>query len=80
MLSLAAVFHGLAAPLRLGDWLPEVTVIKGEAGEPEVIGTEFGLRVLQDGQEVSGTGEVIAYEPPWSVAYRLVAGSREGAP
>ncbi|MGO9781586.1 MAG: hypothetical protein ACLPKE_10095 [Streptosporangiaceae bacterium] len=25
---------------------------------------------------VPGTGEVIAYEPPWSVAYRLVAASR----
>ena len=76
--SLAAVFDQLAAPLRLGDWLPEVAAVKGEAGELGGIGIGivFGLRLRQDGREVPGTGEVIAYEPPWSVAYRLVAASR----
>ena len=75
---LAAVFDQLAAPLRLGDWLPEVAAVKGEAGELGGIGIGivFGLRLRQDGREAPGTGEVIAYEPPWSVAYRLVAASR----
>ena len=76
--SLAAVFEQLAAPRRLGDWLPEMAAVKGDAGELGGIGigTVFGLRLRQDGREVPGTGEVIAYEPPWSVAYRLVAASR----
>ncbi len=74
--SLATVFEQLAAPLKLGDWLPELVAVKGEAGELGGIGTVFGLRLRQDGQEIAGTGEVIAYEPPWYVAYRLVAGSR----
>jgi hypothetical protein len=78
--SLAAVFDQLAAPLRLGDWLPEVAAVKDEAGELGGIGIGIGivfdLRLRQDGREVPGTGEVIAYEPPWSVAYRLVAASR----
>jgi hypothetical protein len=75
---LAAVFDQLATPLRLGDWLPEVAAVQGEAGELGGIGTGivFGLRLRQDGREAPGTGEVIAYEPPWSVAYRLVAASR----
>lgn len=76
--SLAAVFEQLAAPLRLGDWLPEVAAVKGDAAELGGIGigTVFGLRLRQDGREVPGTGEVIAYEPPWSVAYRLVTASQ----
>ena len=76
--SLATVFEQLAAPGRLGDWLPEMAAVKGDAGELGGIGigTVFGLRLRQDGREVPGTGEVIAYEPPWSVAYRLVAASR----
>jgi hypothetical protein len=79
--SLAAVFELLAAPLRLGDWLPELIAVEaaaGEAGAGEAgeAGTVFGLRLRLDGREVPGSGEVIAYEPPWCVAYRLVAGSR----
>ena len=54
--------------------------MKDEAGELGGIGIGIGivfdLRLRQDGREVPGTGEVIAYEPPWSVAYRLVAASR----
>ncbi len=75
-LSLAAVFHRLAMPLRLADWLPDVVAVKCDADWPGGIGAAFGLRLRQDGQEVSGTGEVIAYEPPCSLAYRLVAGPR----
>ncbi len=76
--SLATVFEQLAAPRRLGDWLPEMAAVKGDAGELGGIGigTVFGLRLRQDGREVPGTGEVIAYEPPWSVAYRLVTASQ----
>ena len=73
--SLAAVFDQLAAPLLLGDWLPGVVTIADDPGEPSGIGTVFGLRLRRGGQEISGTGELTAYEPPWSVAYRLVFGS-----
>lgn len=73
---MAAVFDQLAAPRRLGDWLPEVAAVNGEAEEIGENGIVFGLRLREDGREVPGTGEVIAYEPPWSVAYRLVTASR----
>jgi hypothetical protein len=73
--SLAAVFEQLAAPLRLGDWLPEVVVIAVDPGEPCGLGTVFDLRLRRGGQEISGTGELTAFEPPRSVAYRLVFGS-----
>jgi uncharacterized protein YndB with AHSA1/START domain len=68
---LAAVFDQLAAPLRLAAWLPEVVAVEGDAGEPGEIGTSFGLRLRRDGREIPATGELIAYEPPWYVAYRL---------
>jgi hypothetical protein len=71
---LKAVFDQLAAPLRLADWLPEVVAVEGDAAELAEIGTVFSLRLRRDGQEIPGTGELIAYEPPWCVAYRLVFG------
>ena len=72
---LAAVFSHLAAPSRLADWLPEVAAVQAEAGPPAGIGVTFGLRLRRSGRDIGGTGELIAYEPPWSVAYRIVAGS-----
>jgi uncharacterized protein YndB with AHSA1/START domain len=70
---LAAVFDHLAAPPRLPDWLPEVAAVDADAMQLAGIGATFGLRLHRDGREVPGTGELIAYEPPWSVAYRLTA-------
>jgi uncharacterized protein YndB with AHSA1/START domain len=70
----AVVFGHLAAPPRLADWLPEVAAVTGGGGEPAGIGVTFGLRLCRGGQETTGTGELIAYEPPWYVAYRLLAG------
>ena len=63
------------APFRA---LVPIAAVQGEAGELGGIGTGivFGLRLRQDGREAPGTGEVIAYEPPCSLAYRLVAGPR----
>jgi hypothetical protein len=72
---LAAVFGHLAAPARLADWLAEVAAVQTEAGPPTGIGVTFGLRLRRGGRDIRGTGELIAYEPPWSVAYRIVAGS-----
>ena len=70
------VFSHLAEAARLADWLPEVSGVQAAAGSGAGIGigTGFGVRLRRDGQELRGTGEVIAYEPPWSVAYRLRAG------
>jgi uncharacterized protein YndB with AHSA1/START domain len=72
---LAAVFSHLAAPALLADWLPEVAAVQAEAGQPAGIGVMFGLRLRRGGRDIGGTGELIAYEPPWSVAYRFTAGS-----
>jgi hypothetical protein len=71
---LAAIFGHLAAPARLADWLPEVAGVQVGAGQPAGIGVTFGLRLRQGDGDICGSGELIGYEPPWSVAYRLVAG------
>ena len=73
---LAMVFGYLAAPASLGDWLPEVTGIGPDTAPAAGIGATFGLRLRHGGAEVAATGELIAYQPPRSVAYRLVAGPR----
>ena len=71
---LAAVFGHLAAPSRLADWLPEVAGVQAGAGQPAGIGVTFGLRLRHGDRDIDGSGELIGYEPPWSLAYRLVAG------
>jgi uncharacterized protein YndB with AHSA1/START domain len=71
---LAAVFDHLAAPARLADWLPEVAGVRAAVGQPTGIGETFGLRLRHGDQVIRGSGELIGYEPPWSLAYRLVAG------
>ena len=71
---LAAVFGHLAVPSRLADWLPEVAGVQAAAGQPTGIGVTFGLRLRRGDRDIRGSGELIGYEPPWSVAYRLVAG------
>jgi uncharacterized protein YndB with AHSA1/START domain len=70
---LARVFSHLAEPARLAEWLPEVSGIQSGAASGTDVGTGFSLRLRRDGQELPATGELIAYEPPWSVAYRLRA-------
>jgi uncharacterized protein YndB with AHSA1/START domain len=71
---LAAVFHHMAAPEHLGDWLVEVVGVEaGMAWQPGV-GAEFALTLCADGRAVAATGEVVAYEPPWLAAYRICVG------
>ena len=72
---LEGVFQHLATPEHLGDWLPEVA---RTPACPALLGVggAFSLALGLDGEQVPATGELIAYEPPWSVAYRLLAGSR----
>ena len=69
-----AVFGHLADPSRLGDWLPDISVV--DAGPSDSAGTDFPLIVHVDGTELSASGEVTAFEPPWLVGYRLFIGSR----
>lgn len=71
----SAVFARLASPARLGEWLREVvtaptTPPTGSIGEP------FALTVRIDAAETDVAAELTAFEPPWLVGYRLVAGSR----
>jgi hypothetical protein len=51
-----------------------VAAVQSEAGQPAGVGVTFGLRLRRGGRDIRGTGELIAYEPPWSVAYRVVTG------
>ena len=69
-----AVFGHLADPSRLGDWLPDISVV--DAGPSDSAGTDFPLIVHVDGTELSASGEVTAFEPPWLVGYRLFIGPR----
>ena len=69
------VFRRLATPACLDDWLPEVTQV--QAGPvPPCVGDVFSLVLGPDGGKMPATGELIAYEPPWSVAYRLLSEPR----
>lgn len=64
------VFGHLADPVRLGDWLPQATGIHAPDGA-----AAFTLRLSHgDGGAETAAGELIAYEPPWQLAYRLLAG------
>ena len=68
-----AVFGHLADPSRLGDWLPGIAAAgPGQSGT----GADFPLTAHVDGIEVAASGEVIAFEPPWLIGYRLFIGSR----
>ncbi|HEX4060691.1 MAG TPA: SRPBCC family protein [Streptosporangiaceae bacterium] len=71
----ARVFSYLADPARLADWLPEVSGVQADATSGAGVGTGFSLRLRREGEELPGAGDLIAYEPPWSVAYRLRAGA-----
>lgn len=69
------VFARLAAPARLGEWVREV-VTAPTAPPPGSVGEPFALTVRIDAAEVGAAGELTAFEPPWLVGYRLVAGLR----
>jgi uncharacterized protein YndB with AHSA1/START domain len=62
------VFGHLADPARLGDWLPAATVICAHHGA-----AAFTLLLSSDPAQAAA-GELIGYEPPWQLAYRLLAG------
>jgi len=63
------VFGHLADPARLGDWLPAATAIHADDGA-----ATFTLRLSRDPAHTAAAGELIGYEPPWQLAYRLLAG------
>jgi uncharacterized protein YndB with AHSA1/START domain len=62
------VFGHLADPARLSDWLPAATAI-----DPGHGAATFTLQLSGD-PAYTAAGELIGYEPPWQLAYRLVAG------
>ena len=69
---ITAVFQHVADPSRLGDWLGELAGVEaGVAG----VGVVFALTLRRDERLVAATGELVAYEPPWLVAYRLRVGA-----
>jgi uncharacterized protein YndB with AHSA1/START domain len=72
---IAAVFRHLADPSRLGDWLGEVAGVGAGASGPPGIGVVFALTLRRGGRLAAATGELVAYEPPWLVTYRLRVGA-----
>jgi hypothetical protein len=72
---ITAVFEHMAAPSRLGDWLGEVAGVAAGAAGPAGIGVVFGLTLRRGERLGAATGELVAYEPPWLVAYRLRVGA-----
>ena len=62
------VFGHLADPARLGDWLTTATAIHPAHGA-----AAFTLRLSRDPAQAAA-GELIGYEPPWLLAYRLRTG------
>jgi hypothetical protein len=72
---LTAVFHLVATPSHLGDWLAEVASVEAGATEPLGVGVVFALTLRRGECLVAATGELVAYEPPWLVSYRLRVGA-----
>jgi len=72
---LAVVFGHLSTPRYLGDWLPQAGAVEDGPG-PVDVGHAFSVRFSSDGSEGLAQGELIAYEPPSSVGYRLFVGPR----
>jgi len=71
---LAAVFHYMTALRRLGEWLPSVVSVEAGDGLVLDVGAAFSVTLRQDGGKVRAMGDIVAYEPPWHIAYRVVAG------
>lgn len=71
-----AVFGHVADPARLADWLPQVAAASAGPGSRCGAGAEFRVTLQADGAQFAATGEVTAYEPPWLVGYRMLAGGR----
>jgi hypothetical protein len=72
---LQAPFHYLSSAGHLRDRLPQVAGVEEGTGQ---LGVDHpvGLSLAEDGHEVPASGELTAYEPPSSVAYGLVVGTR----
>ena len=72
---ITAVFQHVANPSRLGDWLGELAGVEAGAAGPADVGVEFALTLRRGARLVAATGELVAYEPPWLVTYRLCVGA-----
>ena len=76
---IGAVFAHVATPAHLGAWLPDLRGTRGAWRADE--GAAFTLMWGARGPRVAGpqptvAGDMIAYEPPREVAYRLDIGDR----
>lgn len=74
--ALTAVFARLATPERLGEWLPEVVQVERADDQTGDTGSAFAAILEVDGGRQPARGEVIALEPPATVAYRLFLAGR----
>ena len=67
------LFGHLANPVCMGDWLPQI--VRVDPGPPSLIGlgTAFTVTVRVAGGDLDLDAEIAAHEPPWLIAYRLMA-------
>lgn len=68
---LDAVFARLADPTRLGEWLPDLSRVEVDQDRLMGIGLAFAVTTHATGDQ-RFAAEVVAHEPPWLVAYRLL--------
>lgn len=66
------VFSRAADPTQLRQWLPDVAQVDIEPAALIGVGTTFTVVLRADGPECVLAGEVVAYEPPRLIAYRLL--------
>ncbi len=71
---LTMVFAHLASPLRLSDWLTDVQCVEELQDTCGETGATFELTLQVDGRLSPARAEIIAYEPPAAVSYRLFVG------
>jgi hypothetical protein len=71
---ITAVFQYVADPSRLGDWLGELAGVEAGTVGPADVGVVFALTLRRGARLVAAMGELVAYEPPWLVTYRLCVG------
>jgi uncharacterized protein YndB with AHSA1/START domain len=72
---IAAVFAALALIDVWPAWAGAVREVRRTSAGPLGVGATFAQTVTVDGRDVTLTEEMIAYEPPHTLAYRSIDGS-----
>lgn len=68
-----AVFTRLANPFHLGDWLPQIVRVNIGRQSMLELDSAFTVTVRTAGSDLHLDAEIAAHQPPWLIAYRLMA-------